>query len=163
MNQDERELALGKVPEQKSNPGLPSIWCALYQESHQAPQFYSLLGQMFFICVSVHFTVEAVSGTLPGRGLQQAPDDILTTAPLLRCSIPGSTRRVIRVTTATFLFTEFNRFSSSTSVRLWGNLKDSSKQFTRKPISLPLMASLMGLLADGSREKSTRMTIVSTP
>lgn len=110
-----------------------------------------------------YLTVEAVSAALPGKGLQQAPDDILTTAPLLRSTIPGSTSRVIRVATAMFWLTKSNRPCSGISMRLCGAARDSSRQFTRKPISFPLMASLMGLLALWSIEKSARTTMVSTP
>lgn len=108
-------------------------------------------------------TVKAVSATLPCRGLQQAPDDILTTAPLQRSTIPGRTSRVTRVDTTTFLFTWSTRSCSGVATRLRGKAKVSCTQFTTKPISLPLKASFTGLLSTRPREKSARTTSVSTP
>lgn len=111
----------------------------------------------------VYLTANAVMVTLPRSGLQQAPGLILTTAPLLRSTIPGSTSRAIRIAAPTFLFTWSNRPCSGISTRLRGEDSVSSTQFTRKPMSLPIRASLMGLSAALPREKSAATTAVSTP
>ncbi len=112
---------------------------------------------------SRNLTVDAESAAFLEVGHKQCPADMLTTAPFPLSSILGSARRVTRVAATIFLLIVAHTTDSVRSIKPWEGSRDPSRLLTMNPISLPLMASLMGLQAEGPWLKSASIKMASTP
>ncbi len=112
---------------------------------------------------SRNLTVDAESAAFLEVGHKQCPAEMLTTAPFPLSSILGSARRVTRVAATIFLLIVAHATDSVRSIKPWEGSRDPSRLLTMNPISLPLMASLMGLQAEGPWLKSASIKMASTP
>ncbi len=112
---------------------------------------------------SRNLTVDAERAAFLEVGHKQCPAEMLTTAPFPLSSILGSARRVTRVAATIFLLIVAHTTDSVRSIKSWEGSRDPSRLLTMNPISLPLMASLMDLQAEGPWLKSASIKMASTP